>query len=212
MAAAFLRLGTKYEIPYLRTEAIRRLSNVYPATLQQFDTVGASNLKLIKRYHGMAFDVVKLAREVNVPSILPAAFAQCIMSYSNEELLRGIQSTDGSITVMDIEDQKICILGRDKLSWLQTTESFAWLWDDDKVTDCTSQCRAKGYQKEMVLAIWVTSPYCSALSRWHDSWEREMCDRCVATFKPRHAAGRQNIWDLLPSVFELPPWEDLLKT
>jgi len=79
IVAAMLRLGTKYQIPIIRQEAIRCLELSFPSTLEKMDAVPASDLddrefSSIKIEDEEFMDLVTLARECNVPSILPAVF------------------------------------------------------------------------------------------------------------------------------------------
>ena len=203
--AAFYRLGTKYEIPDLRIEAIRRLSNDYPDELELFDQ--NRNSQLIE---GRAADVVNLAREMNILSVLPSALYCCSAFYTTGEILGGKKRSDGSTAIMSLDDQKICLLGRDKLTRLQATETFSWLANEFEGSCLDLKCVNGRDALIGILFIW--SPACRALHRRRRIWEREFCAPCVAAFADSHALGRKNIWNLLPSIFDLPPWEELLKT
>jgi hypothetical protein len=208
MVAAFLRLGTKYEISELRTEAIRRLSNDYPHDFAIFDRGRTRSTQLINECK--AADVVNLAREMNILSILPAAFYRCCESYTTGEILGGRRRQDGSMAIMSIHDQRICLLGRDKLAQLQANETFVWLMTDEDDIYCNgSSCEDD--RKTLVRDLLILSKPCLALHRWRPSWERQLCNSCLEKFKDKFAAGRKRIWTILPSMFDLPSWEELLE-
>jgi len=74
VVAAFLRLGSKYFIEGLRLDALNRLNYEYPIN---FQPMGRNSTLLLKCYQGISFDVINLARQNNILSILPAAFYDC---------------------------------------------------------------------------------------------------------------------------------------
>jgi predicted KAP-like P-loop ATPase len=70
---AFLRLGKKYKIEQLYLEVCDRLIHEFPSTLNSWDKV-CHKFTLIDGVDGILFDMIALAREVNLQSILPAVF------------------------------------------------------------------------------------------------------------------------------------------
>jgi hypothetical protein len=112
---------------------------------------------------------------------------------------------------MTTDDQIICILGKDKLIQEQAVKTLGWLKpDSDGAVDCTTRNRCTDARRELFQKIWYPSPTCVALKPWKIQWGVGMCDDCVAASVQKHAAGREKIWSMLPSIFELPLWEDLL--
>lgn len=201
--AAFLRLGSKYEIPHLRTLAQTRFDHDFPSTLEQWDKSRLQKNWFLQ-YRGMLIDVINLARECSLLRNLPAAFARCCIKYSMTDVLRGKTRDDGSTAELSAQDRVICILGREKLLKLQT-ESFGWL---------TVECDDSHCSSVKVLALrehWFKKTSCFPFASRDASWETKYCDDCKGSGKAAMAAGRQKIWDQLPSVFDLPPWEELLK-
>jgi len=109
--AAFLRLGTKYEIAQLRSEAMERLSAEYPSQLEKWDERCARSKAQIKPRRGLDFDVINLALEANALSLLPAAFYSYLMDYDCEEVLGGIIREDLSVAKLSDEYREVCIRG-----------------------------------------------------------------------------------------------------
>jgi hypothetical protein len=206
MVAAFLRLGTKYEISELRTEAIRRLFNDFPRDFAIFNRRTTSTSLINER---TAADVVNLAREMNILSILPAALDRCCEIYTTGEILGGRRRQDGSMAIMSVHDQRICLLGRDELTRLQAKETFVWLMKDEGSINC-SGLACEYVKKTLVRDVLILSRPCLALHRWERSWERKLCNPCLEAFKDAFAAGRTKIWSMLPAIFDLPSWEELL--
>jgi hypothetical protein len=208
VVAAFLRLGTKYEIPDLRAEATKRLVTDYPLGLELLEP--RTNEKIsIQPYYGKIFDVVNLAREMGILSILPVALYSCCCN-DNQIILEGCYKQDGKYVALSSADQKICILAKDKLLAFQVQETFGWLGVDISEDICP-QSRCKNLRKRVFQLIWLPKPKCVALEFWQPKWSDELCVHCGAAAHVVHVAGRAEIWRQLPSIFGLPGWDDLLK-
>ena len=72
-----LRLGSKYDFEHLREEALFRLCAEFPTTLRGWDKSRRS-CKYITERPGLLFDVINLALEQGLVSILPMAYLCCI--------------------------------------------------------------------------------------------------------------------------------------
>lgn len=92
--AAMLRLGKKYEIDYLRDEALTRLTSEFPRTLKEMQLL-PPEYSYIKHQKGILYDIINLARETAVYSILPVAFYLCLQD------IVGHQSSSG-MTVLTL--------------------------------------------------------------------------------------------------------------
>ncbi|KAJ6602733.1 hypothetical protein DFH09DRAFT_899686 [Mycena vulgaris] len=51
--------------------------------------------------------------------------------------------------------------------------------------------------------------FCWDVTSWWNLKAQEMCDDCLELAKTQHHAAAQAFWNKLPSIFGLPPWEDL---
>jgi len=72
-----LRLGSKYEINHLREDALFRLRADFPTTLDNWDELCGH--KHILEEDGILYDLINLAIEQGLWSILPAAYYFCIL-------------------------------------------------------------------------------------------------------------------------------------
>lgn len=207
MVAACLRLGCKYEITHLRTEALRRLCHDYPSTLEQWDRVHDIESRAIDReISAQSSIVVGLARETNNLSFLPIAlYYACCNPY--RDIAFGRTRPDGTVIALSTRDRMTCIVAKERIIELQATESFRWLWSSGPSSCSRPSCIER--KAHLLKEYWTPLPRCMALRRWSPRWERGMCANCVTTAMEQHAAGRQKIWNLLPSIFELPPWGQL---
>lgn len=187
---------------HLTTLALTRLCHDFPSTLEERDKFHSDENRLLQPYRGIVIDVINLARECGLFRILPAAFARCCMYYTATDLLRGKTRPDGSTANLSAEDRAICIIGRDRLIKLQT-EHFGWLKNECDDRQC-SRRRTSYLHKN-----WFEKASCIPFKQWAPAWDSKLCEDCKDSGKAAVAIGRQKIWDQLPSIFELPPWEDL---
>lgn len=217
--AAFLRLGKKYEIKRLYDEAFSRLRNDYPPTLALWEQ-GHRFGKVIKDYQGVYFDVVNLAREMRIPSLLPAAFyAICVFhGHVPDSIVTGLTHTDicgtsvGNISIMSAEDQIACLIGLQKLYAKQAIESFGWI-DHDADSDVAARCYQWSECELARQSIWFDISRSAIsrlpLERWNPIFEDGLCDACIEACKAAYAKSRKDIWNELPSIFGLPDWKEL---
>lgn len=80
-----LRVGKKYEIDYLTSEALRRLRGDHPTTLSQWEIIEKPReYKIIEQKQGVLepySKVIILGHEHDVQSILPAAYLRFAQTY-----------------------------------------------------------------------------------------------------------------------------------
>ncbi|KAF9485476.1 hypothetical protein BDN70DRAFT_795624 [Pholiota conissans] len=78
VVSGILRLSTKYLVDSLRAKALAHLSEAWPSDLRTWDAredlARSFEIEGIPKRYPHPFNVINLAREVNAPSLLPAAF------------------------------------------------------------------------------------------------------------------------------------------
>jgi hypothetical protein len=199
-----LKLSAKYDIPHLRLNAISQLSIHYPTTLAAWDKRPTALLP----GSFSPFAVLDLARLLDIPQILPAAFFDC-STQSNDAFLKSImqRSTPGSPTTNDV---RICLNARQDLLEATFTRAYAFLLRDSDIL-----CRKAGSCAEGKLR-WLTTAFATqgrdplAIQvKWSHS---QLCGYCLSQAKEDYTKARQKLWDDLPSYFSLPPWDQLLQT
>ena len=73
--AMMMRMGRKYEIASLTSTALEYMQRLFPPTLEQWDACQQEISTLCsKQNKTFIFDIINLAYDSHVPSILPAAF------------------------------------------------------------------------------------------------------------------------------------------
>jgi hypothetical protein len=209
--AAFLRLGKKYEIPQLYAESVARLSREFPSSLAKWEKDRDQNLE-IEESPTLAFDVINLAKETGLLSIIPTAFYYYCEGHLNiKGVFDGIERLDGSVAILRPEDQRACIMGWHQLVEAQARETFGWLNPDAHPLACVTQTRCNMARRSHFFNLFRFRSKCLALEPWDSGWEDELCHFCKTTSQNQHKRGRKKMWELLPSFFSLPEWEALLK-
>ncbi|KAJ7782683.1 hypothetical protein B0H16DRAFT_1297340 [Mycena metata] len=203
---AFLRLGRKYEFRDFFNTALERLTSENPTTLKAYDALrvdGKYDPTCIVPYPGVLYDILTLAREQKILSVLPCAYYRALTKHSR--LFDGIPRGDGTVASLDFVDQRRCTLSRETilkkqfmpgytLGWLQN-----WEFDED---DCAkpSKCASKRVQgqERYLLALNVR-----ALAPDHHI--SGLCSGCKRHREESNQAGRQKMWEALPAMFNLLP-------
>ena len=202
--AAYLRLGTKYEMVTFRKEAVDRLTYEFPTTIAALDsTVDYSRIKDPKSVTVEFIGAIELAHKFDVPQILPWAFYGCCYYLTFAQICQPESPLHPSLSPEDI---RTCMVGWEKLIVHQARDTYAWLsaacQSDDAVT-CNA-ARAKLSQRFAPL------PKCKALDRWASPWKDGLCQKCAVSARIAHESGRKKIWAKLPAFFGLPSWACLL--
>jgi hypothetical protein len=214
VVAAFLRLGKKYEITKLYEEALSRLCNDYPPNLAQWER-RERNGASIKYYAGVHFDVVNLAREIDIPSLLPTAFYYiCASPHPLDCITKGFTHMDGTSSIKSIEDKMICLVGRQKLITKQACQTLGWMdyaEDSEIAANCHQWSRCETARKKLWFDMSHPTISHYPLNKWNTCFEKDLCAPCIQSSKVTHTKGRVSVWNELPSLFELPDWGELLK-
>ncbi|KDQ59530.1 hypothetical protein JAAARDRAFT_33106 [Jaapia argillacea MUCL 33604] len=203
---AFLRLGKKYDIPFLWNEASRRLRAELPASLPEFDGIpeGWVHVDLLETPWG---DTINLARETGLISILPCVFLFCC---TRNDFMEWVDDDDGDLSS---EDQVRCYRGRDRMSSYYLKSTFGWLLKDDPHPE-DSYCRngstrCRMSKLKLFFSRATNLELICCVGSWRDSWGVGLCSECLESGEKSFADSRVECWSKLPSFFDLPPWEEL---
>jgi hypothetical protein len=203
----------KYNISTLTAEAMERLSYEFPTTLERWDSFDPySRVELNDQADYV--DVVNLAKEIQLPRILPIAFLQCILTDDIFEcILKGPERQDGSHAVLTREDQNICLLGWENTVIMQAATTFAWRDGTRRFslyTSCTAPGSCASVRTRLSSGLRNAFPECEPFAVWEDRWEVGMCVACIVVARESHNRGREEAWAKLPLMFGLPSWKELL--
>ncbi len=75
-------MGRKYDISFFKVSALKYLRNLFPRTLEKWNVSHPEVMEIVSRSRPFLFEVVNMAYENHIPSILPAAFLSMYRLYS----------------------------------------------------------------------------------------------------------------------------------
>ncbi|THH02367.1 hypothetical protein EW026_g487 [Hermanssonia centrifuga] len=145
---AVLRLSTKYEVNHLRARAITVLSRWYPPTLEAFIVLPRSFLP--REEFPRHVLVANIARETDVPVLLPAALLLCCATSNARSIWDGALYKEDSSLLCNLVDtnKRAIFLGRPLLSHFARTRVQSFFFYPKKKTEkcqaperCSSFCR-----------------------------------------------------------------------
>ncbi|CAA7266032.1 unnamed protein product [Cyclocybe aegerita] len=226
--AAMLRLGNKYEFIQLREDALFRLRSEFPSTLKEWQVLPSDYTHMVTQ-GGILYDIINLALEEGLFSILPAAYYLCIQDIvspantllklssplraGQNEIFSGQKRNDGTLATLPPSVQKACILGREEILVQQAQATLGWLDVDSEVSDnCNQQHSCATTCTQLVSILWKPVPEpCRSLEKWSQLDPRGLCSACREEAKRIHEAGRQHMWEKMPQIFGFLPWDELRK-
>ncbi|TCD63689.1 hypothetical protein EIP91_005094 [Steccherinum ochraceum] len=135
---ALLQLGIKYEIDYLRDEALSILQTIYPPSYAAYLEHCQGALWVTERTETQdAIVVINLAWKHGLHTLLPGAFF-ALAKLSNKELTRATNGSgsSSSLTTLSLSDLERCLTGRQTLQQ-QYTARFFFAEQIEMARDCT---------------------------------------------------------------------------
>jgi len=211
VVAAIVRLSQKYQIDYLRDDAISRLTFEYPSTLEGRDAFHTDPRGRVGLVCGRHIDVINLVRETGIHSILPYAFL--LVASQTKGILEGIRRDDGTLAVLSRADQELCLLANDRVRAAHANDMFGWLHEESMPSPyCRTPRRCFKARKGHMVRLWQPPSPAPDLMAWETrDWKKGLCVLCAGIGKKSYDEGRQLLWNKLPSFFGLPGWAELLQ-
>ena len=207
-ATAFLRLGKKFEIYTLFNEACTRMKECYSLKLPASSSLGRMQRCRLAGRDRLDYQLLNIAREVGITTLLPVALYICSRSATIEEIVDGY-SSEGTVYRLDPINRRACIIGRDKYSLLTNT-AFEGLLSAKQDRYMSYNSRFPCKSKQCVLWYCITPLPSDPFATWDTGWDSKFCDECVAGLKREYEQCRKKAWNLLPSVFGLGNWEEVV--
>ncbi|KAJ7500429.1 hypothetical protein B0H11DRAFT_2189343 [Mycena galericulata] len=218
-----LRLGSKYEVDYLRRRALIHLSSAYCTKLSRWETADNeldenSAVSNVISWpwpdeYGFSFVVIDLVRKVGALWLLPDAF----YSLARECALYDKRVHHGAVykgVTVRLGDNDLDSFVRGQEIQAQSTvfDILQFLSDPLDIDGCTSPRRCFTVRLKAIKEsrARIRRRLYAPLTAWQD-WHllQDVCGRCLAVLKDTHQAARQEFWDHLPEIYGLPPWENL---
>ena len=207
-----LRMSTKYQVSSLRRRAIDGLLRWYPPTLEEYNCLLASSIPLHDYPRHVL--VANVAQETDVPVLLPTALLLCCATADAHTLYDGIEC-DGFRYLLTEANKRALFLGRPRLSHAARSRTQAFFWNPS-FRNTMGECHRV-----------ACNQFCEIYSRTMDAkddpwinpfrqvfWKpvrTSCCASCVSSWQIKHQQECREVWDELPSYFDLPSWSQLLK-
>ncbi|KZP04934.1 hypothetical protein FIBSPDRAFT_1045358 [Athelia psychrophila] len=212
--SAFIRLGMKYDIHKLRIEGQKRIFNEFPDALACVET-GVNGhwnptWKFVRRPKHW-FELVTFARTTGLLSILPFVLYTCCQRYSTFKIMGVSKQSDGTLISLSIQDQLACLAGFQGICKAQAETTFSWVYANSRPTNCTSEgCSL--FRDAYLKFKFTPVPAIAGLETFKSEVRHGgLCSVCADHADEMQRKGREQFWLLLPSLFGLPPWEELCK-
>ncbi|CAA7266016.1 unnamed protein product [Cyclocybe aegerita] len=214
--AAMLRLGKKYDIAYLRDEALKRFRSEFPTTLEAFDaSYGDTRGPSIDYDSPSDLDdistIICLSQEHGLPSIMPAACFNLVYYIPPEKIL------DEAVLPQELRNR--CIMGQDHL--IRTVHNILFDWTESESFMSPDHCTGDhldGYDRKKVLrelndGLWLAddgSVWCFSPTLPGNVQETlsNLCASCSESVISYYHAARKEVWQELPIFFGFRGWED----
>lgn len=218
VVCAYLNVGTKYEIESLRTEAINRLTFEFPVTLEKWDeSIQADSRNEMAVIFGepkiTTWYLLDLVRSNHISRCQPTLFYQTAAFVPVENSIADLPDEESGAVLLP--DQRVLLVGLHRILKVQVMETFHWLTQDHTNDDLYAECRHRldcERGRQMLLRqLFFPAPECMALMPWDPVWGEDMCWICSSAAQTSHELGRRAVWEQLPSLFDLPPWEELIR-
>ncbi|KZP14510.1 hypothetical protein FIBSPDRAFT_105038 [Athelia psychrophila] len=156
------------------------------------------------------------ARKTGLPSILPHVLYDYIIHLSSpSQIGKSEHASSGSVVCLPIQDQLASLIAYHRICKAQAETTYSWAFRPESLSpDCTSiQCSLA--RQKYVIRKFTPLPRYRGLDSLHDALSlvflEKLCFACSHIALEMHKAGREKFWEILPSLFDLPPWDELAK-
>ncbi|KAG6849140.1 hypothetical protein H0H93_011003 [Arthromyces matolae] len=194
--SGILSISTKYNLGFIRDKCISILRDKFPTTLAGCDALVSSG------YQYSATTVVRaipLARENNVPEILPWAFYISI-NIDTDALLQD--------PVLSWRDKALCLAGKAQLWERQKEDTHRFLFEFARGPDCRIGCNIRPQLTWKHMEELRKRPH--PLHEYDDWSSLGVCQACLQRVQIEHEKGREKVWNDLPKIFRLAnSWQEL---
>ncbi|KAI4522776.1 hypothetical protein K525DRAFT_198007 [Schizophyllum commune Loenen D] len=204
-----LHMGHKYLIPSLWNDAIRRLRHEFPSALEDYQ-----DTRKYDERHGFTIDegetlsdLVNVAQEMGIQSILPALLCHLVSTSSLDAL-----SSDYS--PLSPDTRIVLLTGRAKLKSAALRAQYTCR--TGRSTHCIRAKCIEGHsrlQAALLCRVALSDGVITGFEEWTDRdarlYGRELCEECVLQVQILTEETQRRLWERLPSFFGLPDWEDL---
>lgn len=225
--AGILRLATKYFIEQLRRQVIQFLAQTWPSSLRAHDNMVETALNTLSVNNltypfAHPLHVLNLVREVDAKILIPSTF-YFLSLYPLSDILK---ADHPKLLVEHPSRPPSTLLSSDLLLYSLMYQHRLQLLDNFM----RQFCAERAFKPTCGAISTCGKGFSRLVSQLHRSWtlrtgplhyifqamqkvaaDETICGLCRASFHQECSLLRQQIWDELPSVVNLPPWEEMHK-
>lgn len=210
-----LLLSQKYDFTRLYIASRHKLFDSIPATLDDYDRREESiQFQEIDIQDDFA-ELVHLARTTDseFDSILPWTFLMCCRYFPEANIACSLAEGICSNARLSHQDQITCLAGASEIRTVMNNTTYAWLSDTDLPlsNSCITAKQCLPALKNIRLKLYPLASNIMGFERWSMEFSDGLCDLCTQVAQSQHNAGRRALWDRLPGLFNLLPWDNLLE-
>ncbi|KLO08390.1 hypothetical protein SCHPADRAFT_944483 [Schizopora paradoxa] len=203
---ALLRLGSKFGFERIKKDITLHVSRHYPLTLLEYDAVDNDGLPLFGRHRrDCHFPLLAVAYKAEIDILLPSLFFAC-SEYGVETIFRRTRS-------MGNDGLRILMKGRDALQ-RSTSKLVSDLPEQLRDEASNSKCRKKtsclanacfSNLPDLIQPHFVNVKGSCVVADHLNS----VCAACSSLVEEMIDVRREEIWNSIPSHFNLPMWDIL---
>ncbi|KAF7307665.1 BTB domain-containing protein [Mycena kentingensis (nom. inval.)] len=208
--AGIIRLSRKYDFQNLLQTAARRLSHEHPTAFSVFPRDYRPTMYTFDGQKTL-LEVLKLAREAQLWTILPVAYLRVIIDLLHtptKSQSLSISQPDASTIELDAVDQRNCIQGAHRIMealW-NCNDFWQWFSSADAVSArCVNPTRCGHLKTKMFRALVVKRAFVHP----NLSFTKQLCSECEAHQALIIRESWEAIWPELPVLLGLPRWDEL---
>ncbi|KAJ7128250.1 hypothetical protein C8R46DRAFT_1144891 [Mycena filopes] len=212
-----LRMSHKYDAADLLKRALVHFSSAFPTSLAQWaDDSDGHNASWSSQ--GYEIPTLAVARQVSANWVIPAAVYRICEFLNLETLLAGV-CISGSPVTLSQRDQIVVIEASMFLRCDATNQVLEFLLPFGKADSCDGGkvCSALRLKVHAFAEGWrcVGNGHHMPLKLWEaDDFKKRLkgvCHPCMLEMKLEHRRALESLWDHLPTLCDLPGWDELRK-
>ncbi|KAJ7842915.1 hypothetical protein B0H13DRAFT_2676471 [Mycena leptocephala] len=198
---SLLRLSTKYCVDHLRNDMLSTLTALYPSSLDAW--LGRCPPVGYIMANGDAFKALGLALELQILPILPGVLFECSANTPRAIFNADIQDGNKETCLSVREDFATEYCPRIYRSLLMARSGEPLICGNALGCDSTRlECFGSN-----IISVTIDEIFTKELD-----WDNlPLCENCTAAAQAEFRLGRLALWNNLPRIFDLPPWDQLLQ-
>lgn len=117
---------------------------------------------------------------------------------------------DGTKAIMTHDVQMLCVKGRAAVAAAEAQAALAWL--EGAVVPCEgckNRSRCNEFRVKVCIQVISHRDIKGPLATWNPEWSFLFCNPCVLAGRIALKRARRQLWEELPSFFDLAGWEVL---